>query len=71
MMRFHRPATAYLERAMRAHLAKANDESRPLWIREMNRQQAKQLEDVIRNDIRKALLYRGWFGVSYGVVEWV
>ena len=64
ILEFHRPATAYLERAMNVHLAKANDESKPMWIRDMNRQQAKQLEAVIKNDIRKAIIYRGWYGTG-------
>lgn len=64
MIAFHRPATAYLERAMNHHLAKARDKSRPKWIRDMNRLQAGQLEAVIRNDIRKAIIYRGWYGTG-------
>ena len=64
ILKFHRPATAYLERAMNAHLAKANDKSKPLWIRDMNLQQAKQLEAVIKNDIRKAIMCGGWFDTT-------
>lgn len=53
-IRYFRHTTAYLEKAMNEHYAKANDESKPDWYRTQHRIAGKQLEQVIENDVRRA-----------------
>lgn len=53
-VRYFRDTTAYLEKAMNDHYAKANDENEPEWYRRQHRIAGRQLEQVIENDIQRA-----------------
>ena len=58
---YHRPTTAYLERAMHGHYAKACDMSRPPEIREINRMMGEQLERIVKMDAERAK----WHGIRH------
>ena len=58
---YHRPTTAYLERAMHTHYAKACDMTLSSEVREINRMIGAQLEAVVKLDAKRA----NWHGIKH------
>ena len=53
-MMYYRPTTAYLEKAMHNHFAKAADPARSERFREVHRMMGEQLEAVVNRDCERA-----------------